>query len=277
MSTHQTVTDRQLPFTDKINTKICLEQASTHNPFVAQRRFVHGYDMAELMQKTNWVDVFYLMFRGELPSQAQSQLLQQLMIAFMHPGPRHQACRAAMNVGVGKTDAVHLLPIALGVLGGRFNGAGEVEDCMRFIRKSLKKAPEDLLPTLLADVENVEVAGDWHIAPGFGSYFSDIDIFSQDIAKQIVALDGAGACLHWAERFANNLAPYRQGWLPVSVIAATLCDLGFQPRMGACLFQMIMAPGIAAQGVEMSNKPITEMPFVKDDAYQVFARENGHD
>jgi len=52
-------------------------------------------------------------------------------------------------------------------------------------------------------------------------------------------------------------------------VAAILCELGFQPRMGAGMFQLISAPGIFAHGIEMANKPITAMPFPDDKDYSI--------
>ena len=59
------------------------------------------------------------------------------------------------------------------------------------------------------------------------------------------------------------------GWLSVGVAAAVFADLGFHPRYGAGLFQLLSAPGLLAHGMEQANKPITAMPFVSDNAYVI--------
>src|SRR3982750_4204076 len=124
---HEQVRSRNEPFAQRTATRIWHEEPSGDNPYIARSALCHGYDLFELMDKRSFVDVFYLLFRGELPSKADAQLLQTLMIALINPGPRHPATRAAMNTGVGKTDPVHILPIATAVLGGQHAGSGDVE------------------------------------------------------------------------------------------------------------------------------------------------------
>ena len=53
------------------------------------------------------------------------------------------------------------------------------------------------------------------------------------------------------------------------IAAAVFADLGFQPRAGGCLFQLLGAPGLVAHGIELANKPITAMPFVSDENYAI--------
>lgn len=57
------------------------------------------------------------------------------------------------------------------------------------------------------------------------------------------------------------------GWLARGVAAATMCDLGFHPRVRAGIFQLISAPGLLAHGLELTNKPITAMPFLHEHHY----------
>lgn len=96
---------------------------SPDNPYIAEHCRCRGYDLFELVQKRSFVDIIYLLLRGELPTKDQAQLFETLLVALINPGPRHPATRAAMNAGVGKTNTAHILPIALPVLGGDHLGA----------------------------------------------------------------------------------------------------------------------------------------------------------
>jgi citrate synthase len=59
------------------------------------------------------------------------------------------------------------------------------------------------------------------------------------------------------------------GWLSTGVAAAAFCDLGFHPRVGAGLYQLLCAPGLLAHGFELANKPITAMPFLDEEHYVI--------
>ena len=265
------VQSRNEPFSARAATRIWAEQPSSDNPYIAASALCHGYDLFELMEKRSFVDVFYLLFRSELPSIAEAQLLQTLMIALINPGPRHPATRAAMNVGVGKTNPLHILPIASAVLGGEHQGGGEIENAMRFLRKYQKTNPSDL-QTLAPDLDSSDESTDETLTsstPGFGKRHGGIDLLAAAIAERLVKLEAAGKALKWGDEFAKTLAPSGSGWLMTGVAAAVFADLGFQPKAGGALFQLLGAPGLVAHGLEVANKPITAMPYVSDANYTI--------
>jgi citrate synthase len=262
------VQSRNEPFAERTATRIWQEVATPDNPYLAASARCHGYDLMELMQSRSFVEVLYLLFRGELPATHEAVLLEQLMIALINPGPRHPATRAAMNAGVGRTDTQHILPIALSIYGGNHLGAGEVEPAMSFFLKHHKLDPVHVANELIGNTSSPD-EGDWHIAPGFGSRFGSIDPMAKKIADHLAALPGNNEALQWGSEFAAALNEHSLGWLAPAIAAAAFTDLGFSPRAGAGLFQLLGAPGLLAHGVELANKRITAMPFLKDENYVI--------
>lgn len=256
---------RDEQFAKKTATKLWFESPS-ENPYIATAAHCHGYDLSELIGKRSYTDVLFLLFKGELPTAEASQLLEKLMIAFINPGPRHPATRAAMNAGIGKTDPSHILPIGLTILGGEHLGAAEIEPAIRWLRKNVKRDPDQVASELLDDLAREE-NGDIHVAPGFGSHYGGIDHMVVSLAKQLLTYPAAGEVLQWADRFCRALAPVNMGWLSTGLVASVLADLGFQPRVGGGIFQIMSAPGLFAHGIEMATKPLTAMPFPDDDDY----------
>lgn len=264
---HEQVRSRNEPFVARTATRIWHEQASADNPYIASSALCHGYDLLELMEKRSFIDVFYLLFRGELPSKTEAHVLQQLMIALINPGPRHPATRAAMNAGVGKSDPVHILPIAAAVLGGEHAGGGIIEASMRFLRKYQATDPRDFLTPLLVHTSAPDKLTS-HV-PGFGQHYGGVNLLAKNIAEQLSSLEAAGPALRWGCELAAQLENYSMGWLNAGIAAAVFIDLGFQPRAGGSLFQLMGAPGLIAHGMELANKPITAMPFVSDENYVI--------
>lgn len=264
---HDQVRSRNEPFVSRTATRIWSEIPSDDNPYIPVSALCHGYDLFELMEKRSFVDVFYLLLRGELPSAPDTELLQTLMIALINPGPRHPATRTAMNVGVGKTNPLHILPISSAILGGEHMGGGCIEDIMRFIRKQQNTDPQLVAQTLLPpENKSAEYAT---ALPGFGVRYGGIEIMAVEIANRLVKLDGAGKALKWGCELNKLLEPKGIGWLTTGVAAAVFADLGFQPRAGGVLLQLLGAPGLVAHGLELANKPITAMPFVSDENYVI--------
>jgi citrate synthase len=262
------VESRNDVFVARTETKIWQEIESPNNPYLADSCLCHGYDLLELTQKCSFVEVFYLLFRGELPDAEDARLLEHLMLTLINPGPRHPATRAAMNAGVGGTAREHILPIALSIYGGSHLGAGEVEPAMDWLRKQRKHDPQLVAHDLIASGSPPQ-EGDWHIVPGFGSRFGGVDPLAANIANHLAGLPGKHETLTWGCAFANALNGHYLGWLTPAIAAAVFTDLGFSPRAGAGLFQLLGAPGLLAHGVELANKPATSMPFVKDENYVI--------
>lgn len=262
------VVRRDDSYAKKISTKIWHEQPSEQNPYIAQQSRCHGYDLIELVKGRSYVEVLYLLFRGELPTEQEAAIFEQLLISFINPGPRHPATRSAIVAGVGKTDPVHILPIALSTLSGNFQGAGEVEPAVRFLRKNAKKPPEQVALALL-DEGTKPAEGDWSIAPGFGSYYGGVDLMAEQLAQQLGTLPGCGKLLFWGDEFSHALHDQQMGWQKTGVAAAVLADLGFLPFACASLYQLISAPGLLAHGLEYCKKPMTSYPFPEDKDYVI--------
>lgn len=260
---------RNEQFASRVRTTLWLETPSPSNPYIAEQAHCHGYDIFELISKRSFIDVLFLLFRGELPTHDQARILESLMIGLINPGPRHPATRAAMNTGVGKTDTAHILPIAQLTLGGSYLGGNEVSQAMRFLNKSARKDPREVIEDLLSKHKRTD-EGDWHIAPGFGTRFGTVDVLPMRLATVIAQMPGTGNIWKWAAEFTDILRAKEEcGWLSSGIAAAVLADLGFHPRSGAGMFQLISAPGLLAHGLEMSNKPLTAMPFIDDDHYVI--------
>ena len=62
-------------FVTRTVTKIWQEIESPTNPYLADSCLCHGYDLLELTQKRSFVEVFYLLFRGELPRHRRGEIV----------------------------------------------------------------------------------------------------------------------------------------------------------------------------------------------------------
>ncbi|WP_130471018.1 citrate/2-methylcitrate synthase [Candidatus Magnetaquicoccus inordinatus] len=257
-------------FAEQITTHIWQELPSAENPYLAQASYCHGYDLMTLMERCSFEDMLLLLLQGELPTAERKELLRQLMIALANPGPRHPATRAAITAGVGKSNPMHILPIALTILGGEHMGAGEVSHSMEFLRYHIHKDPQQVVKERLALQPRPEQQQDWVIAAGFGSCFGGIDPLAHNIAARLSALAGAGKALRWGVAFADALQDNGMGWRIPGVAAAAFLDMNFSgmtPWVGATLFQLLSAPGMLAHGLEYRLQPLTAYPFIQDNQY----------
>ncbi len=273
---HNKVRSRGEPFREFSETKIWSESPSEDNPYIADSISCHGYDLMELVRKRSFVDVFFLLFRGELPVPEEAELLESLMIALINPGPRHNATRASMNAAVGKTNPLHILPIGLSVLGGDCLGGGGIERSMRAFRKLDGETGSFFFEGFIDCWRKIQGCEESDLdeffeteVPGFGQVYGGIDLIAEEVARCLAQLPGAGSALKWGSDFHGHARELGVGWLMTGVAAAAFSDLGFHPRAGGVLFQLLGAPGLAAHGLELSNKPFTAMPYIKDENYVI--------
>jgi citrate synthase len=110
-----------------MQSRIWLEEPEPNNPFACRAAYCHGYDVyGEMLGNSGWVEMLYLLFRGEAPSPTQVDALEILAVALANPGPRDASVHAAMCGGVGGSPAAASLIAALAVGAGSSGGSREV-------------------------------------------------------------------------------------------------------------------------------------------------------
>lgn len=268
MTTHSappssSVKSRGDAFAEKIETKITNEESPVHNPYHVSKQLIHGYDHLDILDNCNFADVIYLLLRGNLPSEKDSILFNKVALALINPGPRHAASQASITAGVGKTDTVNILPIALGVYGGTFDGAGDMENIIRFFRKAANKPTVELKE----DALNKKI-------PSITQHYGDADTYANILLEKLRPYAQEGKVFSWLYQLQTFTYPKNIGVTKTSIAAAIFADLGFQPRQGSALMQLLAAPGLLAHGLEFSNKPVTSMLFEPDETYQIETKDN---
>jgi len=247
-------------FADRVSTRICLEHPTPDNPYICQQQFLAGYNTLELVEKSSFIDVLLLLLQLELPKPEHKQLLETLMIGLINPGPRHPATKAGMAASISKTNAEHILPTSLSVMGGKRGGAAEVSESCTFLQANADVPVADV--TAVTSLEETQ-----RFAPGFGRHFGGFDHYIHSLAEKLIAINGATPHLSFAVNLGQHLHTQSAGLLDVGLAAAVMCDLGLGARESAVLYQFIRAPGLLAHGLEQTHRPINAIPLLEDEHY----------
>ncbi len=248
--------------TEHIHTRIWLEEPEADNPFAAKAAYCHGYDVyGEMLGQTRWVEMLYLLVRGERPTTAQADLLEMLAVAIANPGPRDPAIHAAMCGAVGGSPAASCLMAALGVGAGHLSGSREVFLAM----EAWSQCATDLgawqrhLTT-----PPVASASIWP-TPEHPSGFDPHGMSTASTVKQTLsclAKISHGPLLPWLQK---NLAALETcTGLPLAmsgVAAAVFTELSFTPAQGEMLYLLLRLPGAAAHALEQSQYGHKKFPF----------------
>jgi len=240
-------------------TRICFEQPCPDNPYNAQKRLLQGYDLMELWRDASYVDVLLLLFTGELPQPQQRRFLEMLMVGLINPGPRHGAVRAAMLAGVSKTAPEHLLPLGLLTGSGEQGGALAVAASHAYLQSHLEEDPSVCAQKCLS-------VGP---APGFGTHHGGPEPIWQQLGEDLTAAWPGSPVMNWCGIFAATLSKSGQGWLAPGLVAAAGLALNLGARESMGLYQLLIAPGVVAQGMEQTHRPISSNPLLADDHYEL--------
>jgi citrate synthase len=262
-----------------IRTRIWQEVPEPDNAFATRTARCHGYDVyGEMLGRARWVDMLYLLFRGEAPSPAQADLLEALAVALANAGPRDAAVHAAMCAGVGGSPSAAALMAALAVGAGQHTGAREVLLAMQ----QWEACGTDLAAWQQALRSPAgQAQGSWPARehpPGFDPHAgSPATIVLQ--ALQHLASVSPGPRLAWLALQRPGLQQAAGGALAMTgVAAAALADLGFAPAEAEMLHLLLRLPGAAAHALEQraggyKNFPFFALDLQDDPADAALARE----
>jgi citrate synthase len=254
-------------YSNKLVTAITKEQSSA-NPYVTEKRYTAGYNNDEIVNKLSYPQALYLLFKGELPTEQQSLLLEKLMLCLMNSGPRCPATRASMVSAVSKTRPEHILPIGLITLGGE-EFAQLIANAHKFIQENLLLSPQNIV----TQFRDRKESGLSDTLPGFGTTYGSIDPIALRQFDSLLNLANGSEVFAWVQELVRLLYPMNIGLLEQGMVASVFLEVGLGAREAGGLYQLFKAPGILAHGMEQTHKPITSMPLLDDDDYE-FNRKN---
>jgi citrate synthase len=252
-----------------ILTRLWREEAEPADPFASAASFCHGYDVyGEMLGRSRWADMIYLLLRGEAPPPPQARLLDALAVALANAGPRDPMVHAAMCGGVGGSTAASILMAALAVGAGQLGGGREVMLAMTRWQvcgtdlaawDSHLRTPPERHATSWPNAEH---------PPGF----SPNGVVTATPVKQTLACFAAlasGPELPWLAEQREKLEG--MAGLPLSmsgVAAAAYIELGLSPAEGEMLHLLLRLPGAAAHALEQSDLGHKKFPFYANELQQ---------
>lgn len=252
--------------TQKVHTRIWLEDAEPGQVFQARAAYCHGYDVyGDMLGRAGWVEMLYLLLRGEAPSRAQAQVLNDLALVLANPGPRDPSVHAAMCAGTGGSTAAASLMAALAVGAGGHGGAREVFHAMGLWQRcgtDLALWAQALQP---AGSSAATIWPECEHAPGFEAHAQGIAPLTRRLLAHLEC-HPESRLLAWLQQRRPELEALAARPLALTgVVAATLADLGFAPEQGEMLHLLLRLPGAAAHALEQRALGPKHFPFFELD------------
>lgn len=220
---------------------------------------LRGYAVEELIGRIGFIDMLWLLVRGDLPTSAESRLLEAAMLGGVDHGPHAPSiaiARMAVTCGVDMNVAV---AGGVGVLGDIHGGA--IEQSMELFQGLIDDAvsTEDAA-ALGHEVFNRAKAYDGYV-PGFGHRFHKRDprsprilALAEEAGRQGVI---GGEYVRMAQAIESAIAEVKGKPIPMNVDAAAgavYLELGFEPPLGRALLVLSRSLGIVAHAWEQRGR-----------------------
>ena len=221
---------------------------------------IRGYPIEQLIGRVGFVEMIWLMLRGELPARAQADLLEAALVPGVDHGPQAPSIaisRMAVTCGLPLNGA---MASAINVLDDVHGGAGQ--QCMALYREvDVEAGPNGALADAAARViERRRAAGD-KMVPGFGHRFHPIDprtaplLARVEHARRAGIVSGRYSSIGQAVEAALAVRTNRHVPMNIDgVTAVVFSELGFEPELGRGLFVLSRAVGILAHAWEQKQR-----------------------
>lgn len=222
---------------------------------------LRGYPIEDLIGRVSFVEMAWLMLRGELPKAEQARLLEAALVSSVDHGPQAPSiavARMAATCGIGINGA---MASAINVLGDVHGGAGE-QAMELFGRIGSAMAEGSSLEAAVEAVLHEQVVVRRRHVPGFGHRFHPLDprtprllaLLEEARAAGVVA----GSTAAVAAAVERWLAASKRGKrVPMNVDGATavvFAELGFAPTLARALFVLSRSIGIMAHAWEQTQQ-----------------------
>ncbi|WP_150285940.1 citryl-CoA lyase [Rhabdaerophilum calidifontis] len=222
---------------------------------------LRGYAIEDLIGHVSFPAMIWLMLHGELPTEAQAELLGHALAAAVDHGPQAPSiaiARMAATCGVGINAA---MASAINVLGDIHGGAGE--QALAFFGEiaAAMDAGAGLAAAVTARLDRF-LATEGGYVPGFGHRFHPVDPRAAPLLALAHAAAAAGTVpgrfAAIAEAIGADLERRKGRVIPLNIDGATAViygELGFPPPLTRGLFVLSRSVGILAHAWEQMQAP----------------------
>lgn len=222
---------------------------------------LRGYPIESLIGRISFPAMIWLMLRGELPGEAQAELLGHALASAVDHGPQAPSiaiARMAATCGVGINSA---MASAINVLGDVHGGAGEQALAFYGEIAAMLDHGEALEAAVKARLDRFFMEEKGYV-PGFGHRFHPVDPRAApllDLARQAAKAGTVpGRFADIAEAIEAEIARRKGRRIPLNIDGATAViygELGFPPPLTRGLFVLSRSVGILAHAWEQMGRP----------------------
>ncbi len=209
---------------------------------------VRGYPIEQLMEKKSFAETVYLVLKGDLPSEAEAEMFEAILVSSVDHGispPSVLGARNSVSAGNQLNAAVAAGILSIGDVHG-----GAIEQAARIMQEVAEKdGPPEALAAELVD----DLASRKKRMPGFGHRLHKTDPRTLKMFEKADRLGFGGRHLALCKAIEVALENKTGKKLPINVdgaIAAVISDMGFDWKLGKGFFILSRTVGLIAHVYE---------------------------
>lgn len=209
---------------------------------------VRGFAITDIMEKLSYAEAVYLILKGQLPSKAEAELMNAILVSSIDHGASPPSVLGARTVMSGGNSLNAAVAGGVLVIGDTHGGA--IEQSARIMQEWAAKSGE--VTALAGELVNWLKVNKKRM-PGFGHRLHNIDPRTAKLFEIAERHGYSGRHIELCKAIEKALAEKLGKALPVNVdgaIAAVISDMGFDWRLGKGFFIISRTPGLIAHAYE---------------------------
>ena len=235
----------------------CMKWRTGISRYKDGKLYVRGLSLEELIQKHTFVEVIFLLLKGNLPNEKEAKIFDAILVASAEHGveaPSAFVARTAASTGNPFNVA-----LAAGILTiGEWHG-GAVERAAEMLQSD--KSPEEIVAGVLEKKGKL---------PGYGhKIYKDKDPRTETIFAKAKELGLSQTNIQKAIAIQREFEKQSGKKLPINIdgaIAVIISELGFDWRLGKAIFILGRLPGMIAH---VHEEIVNEKPYRRLDENDV--------
>ncbi len=217
---------------------------------------IRGHKLDELMGKTSYAQMVYLLLKGEMPSENIGKMIEAILVSSVDHGTTPPSALSAITVA--STGAPLNAAVAAGILSiSKFHG-GAIEECMLILKQGMELVEAD---NLKINEAAAKVISDYRSIKkrmsGFGHRLHTDDPRTKKLFALAEEYGVASKFVNLAKAFVTGIEKSIGKKLPLNVdgaIAALLCEMDFDPILANAFFMIARVPGLVAHIYEEKTR-----------------------
>lgn len=214
-----------------------------------EQTIIRGYKIEDCIEKLSFAEMTFLLWTGRMANPNESRIFNAMLVACAEHGIAPPSITAARIVKSGGNSMN--ASIAAGILAcGDYHG-GAIENSMRLIKENFGRPASEVVAQFREEKKRLA---------GFGHKLYDTDPRAQKLLELAEKEGVAGGHVRFALELEAELEKAAGKKYCINVdgaIAAILCEMDVDPRLGKGLFALARTAGIVAHVFEESD----EKPF----------------